>query len=240
MDSVSVRAFDVIDSIKSASTREELDSVVGPIFAELGFPWFAAATFFQVDRTPRSRVLLGKFHPEWAARYMRYNYSRSSRISGELLHTRGPYSWSEAIERRGIDQSQRRIWDEARDFGLNDGLFVPVSWTDGSYSAVVLGGMKPPVDDARHRTIAEVVSVYYGHHGRRMTGRGHDIVTLTPRQRECLAWVACGKSSADIAQIIGTTATTVDEHVATACRKLGVRTRTQAAIEAVLRGLISP
>ena len=62
---------------------------------------------------------------------------------------------------------------------------------------------------------------------------------LTRRQRECLAWVEQGKSSADIGTILGLSPETVNEHVGEACRRLGVRTRVQAVVAARARGLFS-
>jgi DNA-binding CsgD family transcriptional regulator len=47
-----------------------------------------------------------------------------------------------------------------------------------------------------------------------------------------------GKSSGVIADILGLSSETVEEHIAAACRKLKVRTRVQAAVEASLLGLI--
>jgi DNA-binding CsgD family transcriptional regulator len=61
---------------------------------------------------------------------------------------------------------------------------------------------------------------------------------LTRRQIECLGWVQKGKSSPIIAEIMGIAPATVDEHVSEACRRLGVRTRVQAVMEAYKRGLI--
>lgn len=63
---------------------------------------------------------------------------------------------------------------------------------------------------------------------------------LTERQRECLAWVREGKSSTDIGVILGLSRHTVNDHIAAACERLGVRTRTQAVAEAIVRGLIPP
>lgn len=62
--------------------------------------------------------------------------------------------------------------------------------------------------------------------------------TLTSRQRDCLRWVALGKSSTDIAAILDISHNTVDEHLANACARLGVRTRLQAALLAARMGLI--
>lgn len=60
-------------------------------------------------------------------------------------------------------------------------------------------------------------------------------VRLTPRQLECLKWAGEGKSSVDIASILSISPATVDGHIADACRRLGVRTRIQAIVEAFRR-----
>lgn len=61
---------------------------------------------------------------------------------------------------------------------------------------------------------------------------------LSARQRECLAWVCAGKSSTDIGAILGLSARTVDDYVAAACQRMGVRTRLQAALCARELGLL--
>lgn len=66
--------------------------------------------------------------------------------------------------------------------------------------------------------------------------RAADGARLTPRQLECLMWAGEGKSSVDIGSILAISAATVDGHIADACRRLGVRTRIQAIVEAYRRG----
>lgn len=51
---------------------------------------------------------------------------------------------------------------------------------------------------------------------------------LTPREREVLAWVAAGKTNAEIAAIIGARPRTVHKHLERIFVKLGVETRTAA------------
>lgn len=63
---------------------------------------------------------------------------------------------------------------------------------------------------------------------------------MTARQLECLRWAAAGKSSADIGGIVGLSPRTVDDHLAAACRRLGVRTRVQAVVLALQHRLIPP
>ncbi len=65
-------------------------------------------------------------------------------------------------------------------------------------------------------------------------------VSLSEREVETLTWAARGKTSAEIAAILGLTKRTVDFHIDNAREKLGVSTRVQAAVKAVTGRLIEP
>ncbi|HEU0042976.1 MAG TPA: LuxR family transcriptional regulator [Sphingomonas sp.] len=232
------RAFDVLAAMRRCATRDELDAAMAEALGGIGLPWFSLARFFARDGTPATAVLQGRFEPGWAERYVEQNYAASSLIARELLTRSDAYSWSEVLARTG-DPVQDRIFHEAREHGLRDGLFTPIRWTDHSYAAVVTAGHDAELDDPVYRTMTEVLSTYYAHECRRLGVAPPPAGTiLSPRQRDCLAWVRHGKSSTDIAELLGISAQTVEEHVAEACRKLGVRTRVQAAVEASLLGII--
>jgi DNA-binding response OmpR family regulator len=65
-------------------------------------------------------------------------------------------------------------------------------------------------------------------------------VALNDREVETLTWVARGKTSAEIAQILGLTKRTVDFHIDNARTKLEAATRTEAVIKAATGRLIEP
>jgi DNA-binding CsgD family transcriptional regulator len=65
-------------------------------------------------------------------------------------------------------------------------------------------------------------------------------IDLNDREIEVLTWVARGKTSIEIAQILGLTKRTVDFHTDNARAKLGAATRTEAAIKATTGRLIEP
>jgi DNA-binding NarL/FixJ family response regulator len=65
-------------------------------------------------------------------------------------------------------------------------------------------------------------------------------VKLNDREIEVLSWVARGKTSAEIASKLLMSKRTVDFHIDNARGKLGVRSRTEAAVKAALGGLIKP
>src|SRR6202044_3355322 len=72
------------------------------------------------------------------------------------------------------------------------------------------------------------------------TGLWPKMVDLNDREIEVLTWVARGKTSAEIAQILDLSKRTVDFHTDNARAKLGAATRTEAAIKAATGRLIEP
>ncbi len=72
------------------------------------------------------------------------------------------------------------------------------------------------------------------------TGLWPKLPALNDREVEVLTWVARGKTSVEIAQIIGLTKRTVDFHIDNARTKLSAATRTEAVIKATTGRLIEP
>jgi DNA-binding NarL/FixJ family response regulator len=64
--------------------------------------------------------------------------------------------------------------------------------------------------------------------------------SLTPREHEVFRHIACGRSNAEIAQLLFVTDETVKTHASRIFMKLGVRDRTQAVILAYEHGVIEP
>jgi DNA-binding NarL/FixJ family response regulator len=63
---------------------------------------------------------------------------------------------------------------------------------------------------------------------------------LTERELQTLTWAARGKSSGDVAVILGISERTVNFHLDNAMRKVGVATRVQAAVKCAMLGIIKP
>ena len=92
-----------------------------------------------------------------------------------------------------------------------------------------------PIDFERLASIIEV---------RLRQGPRHQVgsqqVDLNERELACLTWSARGKTSVEIAAILGVAKRTVDYHIENASRKLHVATRTQAVVKAIGGRLINP
>lgn len=64
--------------------------------------------------------------------------------------------------------------------------------------------------------------------------------SLTSRQYQVLVLVARSLSNKEIAQQFHITVSTVEYHLTNICRKLGAKSRTEAVVIALKRGLINP
>lgn len=72
------------------------------------------------------------------------------------------------------------------------------------------------------------------------TGLWPKTVALNEREVEVLTWAGRGKTSMEIAKILGLTKRTIDFHIENARGKLGAATRTEAVIKAATGRLIEP
>jgi DNA-binding CsgD family transcriptional regulator len=72
----------------------------------------------------------------------------------------------------------------------------------------------------------------------RLAAVGADADLLSPRERDCLALVARGHSSKQLARELDLSVHTVDEYVGSAMRKLRAASRTEAVALAISRGLL--
>ena len=92
-----------------------------------------------------------------------------------------------------------------------------------------------PVD---FEILAAIIDARLGKGARNEVWSRH--VALNDRELECLTWSARGKTSPEIAVILGLSKRTVNFHIENACRKLNVSTRTEAVVKATSGRLIDP
>jgi DNA-binding NarL/FixJ family response regulator len=86
--------------------------------------------------------------------------------------------------------------------------------------------------------LAAIVEARLGRGARNEAWSRH--VALNERELECLTWSGRGKTSPEIAVILGLSKRTVNFHIENACRKLNVATRTEAVAKASAGRLIDP
>jgi LuxR family transcriptional regulator, quorum-sensing system regulator BjaR1 len=232
------QTFDAISEAQQAKTLVELDQILGPRIKDLGFDFYVGINVLSSGGRPDQGVLFGQSFPEWQVHYMERGYQATDTVLREIVSGVEPLFWTDIARRRPLQANELQISNEAADFGLKNEFVTPIHGLDGSLSGVLLVGGDIDTSAPDIRSAAHMLTLYYGAIGSRLhaaeLARAAPPVVLSERQMQCLRWVRHGKSSTDIGDLLGLSSRTVDHYIAEACRKLGVRTRTQAAVEAAL------
>lgn len=226
----------------SAKTLEAIEEDFLARVASLGVCHFVFVQALDANRRPNGALISGPSNREWRQFYTEEKWARHDTLLKSGLRRLAPITWQEFHRERTLTAEPKKLYDAARDFKFIDGYFLPIHMLDGSVSCVSMFAQSSLPERGPAAHALHLMSLYYSFAARRILfppePASAAAVALTPRQRECLQWVRAGKTDWEIGQIIGISEHTVIEHLDEARRRLGVRTRTQAVIEAVARGLI--
>jgi LuxR family quorum sensing-dependent transcriptional regulator len=202
---------------------------------------FGMTSFCVGDPSP------GKKHEGWrwdgcwpvalTQRYASLNFFSSDPIVARMNGSTTPFRWSSAYAT--ADAGARRVLDDVAEFGLADGLAIPIHGSGGMSAGVSIGGAGYQL--SRDDELALYMAALYLHAGLtrlRLENAVRPAARLAPRERECLKWVASGKTDWEISQILNISEQTVHGYVQNALLKLGARTRAQAVALAMLSAQI--
>ena len=182
--------------------------------------------FFSPER------LFGNFDHEWFQYYDQHHLFFDDVMPVRSKLTVDPITWSEVVGQGGLNKSEMHVMCEPRNFGLYEGLVVPIHGPLGEFATVTFAGRyfkSGPLVEGALQMIAQVAF------RESIKIRGFEIINvpvpkLSKRQRECLMWVQRGKSNEDIADILEISPNTVKAHIEAAKRVFGVGTRVEAVV----------
>ncbi|MCF4166494.1 LuxR family transcriptional regulator [Zavarzinia compransoris] len=233
------RFLDMVDSIGAAETAESCFDVVTRFATDHGFVHGACMEVPRGTQMPDQALMMVRMPEAWVEHYIANDFALVDPVFRRAATELNPFTWANAA--RGVRPAGRRVMQEARAFGLHTGLTIPIHGPKGYRAEVTFAGGQ--VDDDP-RLIHKLRYLGLGLHDRLLAlsgrGLGEEVPKLTPREHECLHWVAAGKSDWAISQILSISETTVHWHVEGAKRKFSASTRMQLVVTAIRLGLIQP
>jgi LuxR family quorum sensing-dependent transcriptional regulator len=186
-------------------------------------------------------VPLSNISTEFLELYAERDYFLLDPLAQFCLRTATPFVWEEMLSLHDQPPIVRRIYSEAAEFGLPNGVTMPVRTFAGLRGTVTFAGPRHRFG-ARERLELEVLGFVM--HAR-IAEICHEISAysvrsrLTGREQEALKWGAMGKTSEEIANILGLTKRTIDQHFENSARKLGTTNRVQTVVKAFRQNMIS-
>jgi DNA-binding CsgD family transcriptional regulator len=217
---------------------------------------FAFLDAIPIDRFPyvtltqlsgAQEPIASSFPWEWGVEYVSGQYADDDPVLYLASRQASWFGFAGAIDRArslGARAKTSRIMHAAAEHGLADGLLIPYFGPNGDRTTLTLAGPKKATDLPMDQTVkvlalARALMHKVGHLKAESTLHDESCAELTDREIECLKWIGAGKTSQDVATIIGIANNTVDFHLKNAMKKLNTSSRTQAFGLAVASGQVS-
>ncbi|SIO20008.1 LuxR family transcriptional regulator [Rhodovulum sp. ES.010] len=237
--------LDYVRALVNVRSVEELWALHSRKMADFGFDRIIYGfTRFRTARSFGDRedfVVLSNLCAEYMQAFVERGLYREAPMVRWATDNEGVCSWSELERRRArgeLTEEEAKAVEFNRSMGMTAGYTI--AFRDISVRAKGAIGLvaRPGLDQ-------EAVDSVWAEHGRDlllMNELMHLKVQnlpyastrppLTPRQREVLEWVGDGKTTQDIATILGVTPATVEKHLRLARETLDVETTAQAVLKA--------
>jgi DNA-binding CsgD family transcriptional regulator len=237
-------AWRFINVAPALATKAALDELFAETLCAFGVERFDCVRFDSGQHTGPVTVLGDRGLESWRRHFIDRGYNKTDPSPVALAYFNGAFTWADV---RAVmpDQADSMMWSDARDGGMGDGLIIPVAPRKITSPIVRLVTSEERFD-TEILPLMKSISVIYASSVMSFTDQpavdralADPNIVLTAREIECLHWCARGKTNHEIALILVISRHTVNTHVESAKRKLGVATRVQAAAIAHQMGLLS-
>ena len=237
-----IHIIEVQRRFATASSVAELTVLCREASHRLGFHSFVYALRVPTNFTNAQVLMLDGYPEGWVKRYFEAEHFNADPVMAWCTQQIVPIRWSDLVLEPGSHAEQ--VMREAAEYGLRDGVTMPLHSPQGELGILSLS-LDAPAESARPITERALPYVHllasHLHQAVRRVSGLHDMQPgLTVREDECLRWTADGKTSQEIAQLLGISASTVNFHINNAMQKLDVVNRQQGVAKAALRRMIHP
>lgn len=202
----------------------------------LGFDKHTCLSLVDLNSPPANAVMLFAFPEAWVAHYKDERYFEDDVVLKSIFRTTRPCLWKNLTR---LDFRNQQIFAEAGEFGIRNGMTIPLTLPGYYPTTINIAGDHRDVDPMAYHAL-HLMAVHYHHAVVRISGAGIRLPALSTQQTQCLIWAAHGKSDIDIGEILSIAPRTVNHHIEQVREKLNVRTRAQAIVLATSCGLITP
>jgi DNA-binding CsgD family transcriptional regulator len=238
---------DFIDRTNKSDCLNELFGLLVEAAECSGFDQLAygALTYTELPRLvdrPKPAIALN-YPRHWQNHYVEHNYRYIDPVVIYAPFIAGPFLWDQLIIRYDLNRKQLQLLNEAREAGLKNGITVPLHGPSGKVAVVSFASR---FDDANPQAQLNRLNALASQFHVAFTNLAHGLQTgvktvdLSSREKDCLNWVAHGKTSWEIGVILDINPNTVDYHIKNAMNKLDATNRIAAVFKAIRLGLIDP
>jgi LuxR family quorum sensing-dependent transcriptional regulator len=236
-------AFNFVDRLRDCGSPEQVLMELSAASGSLGYQYVAVTGLPDPYERLDKYILLTGWPPGWSQRYREGNYARFDPVIRTARQATMPFKWNEAAYDRSDSDAVRVMREAERDFGMANGVTVPIYTARGT-QAIVSFACNASILREDSLPALHLVAIYahsriIAIRDRLAPARSYNRPSkLAPREIECLKWTADGKTAWEIATILSLAERTVREYLDSAAKKLGAVNRPQAVAEAIRRDIL--
>lgn len=236
---------DLLNDLSGPQDVASLSSILDKSAERLGFQHYACATLRMPQGLDRPFVITN--YPDgWHRHYSDHSYVDIDPVMAGATHGVRPLKWGKGLANPTYPDRSQRIFDEASEFNIYNGITVPVHVQMTQMATFTLASDLKTREFLRswdaYRHELHLLALHF--HEAVVDNVLNDLVppdvSLSPREKECLLWTARGKTAWEISEIVSIAESTVVFHLKNAMQKLGVYTKYHAVVKAIMSGLIIP
>jgi DNA-binding CsgD family transcriptional regulator len=231
-----------LSHIAEVSDRESLDMVMKELAASYGL---SSAAYFGIGVSGQSKgdpFLAVTYSSDWVEHYKERRFQEIDPVIQTGFRRLLPLDWDGFAR---SDERVKTLFGEASEFGLGRrGLSIPVHGRHGDRGLFSISCDHADRDWAHDKLLYlrdfQVLATHIHDKVLRLEGHRPKDSHLSPRELECLQWIAEGKTVWECATILGLSQHTVRCYLESARHKLNATSNTHAVSMAHRAGLLLP
>jgi len=233
-----------LDFLELCSSEADVTKVIERFLETIklfGFQVAAGGGWVGVGATRAHRFYFNNWPKDWLDLYLAKGFFDHDPMVIETRRRMTPFLWSEMGDSQSFTVEGKQVIEAGRAYGWSEVMGVPIHGPAGYQGLVSLASLKPVSLDATKRALLHTMALAVHDRAHAAIGHGDSTrppIILTPREAECMRWVAAGKTDAEIGIILGIATATAHYHVEQVKKKAGTRSRSEAVALLVLAGNI--
>ena len=236
--------LDFVELSNGSHTGDQLALHFGKSLQELGIDGFVYSlvrgSFSNGEKIHFG--VAGSYPQEWVKYYNENGYVEHDPTFRRIVREKGVFTWKSLFSAQNLTKKEQQVLSEAEDAGLKNGLSLSIHGPYGEVLGLGFISSSKAHDLSRNENSILYALANQFHLAYTSLNKPHEQVNpvvLTDRQKEVLQWSAVGKGRDVIADIMGISVSTVDDHFKQIFKKLGCNDKVLAVLKAVQLGLIT-
>ena len=192
-----------LDNLKIIPRKNEMAHITKAFMriAEAHDVTACAVGLFSRLRVDDYSIIVNTYPKQWTDHYHTNNYLRCDPTISMSLFNSTTLVWSQMDN---LTNEQKKVFDEVKEVGIYNGFTVPVHSHDGQVLIASFAHSNRHISTSV-QNVLRIAAVYlfdYAVRNRVLLQNPSRKRNLTVRERECLLWVARGKSTWEISKIL--------------------------------------